>query len=112
MAVRVRPRSPFGDLLREALSEQGVTIRELARRLAKNDEFEVVDNKRRMLTRYIKGEVTPGPNVREAIADALDVPHDRFAEDRELEEQFRRLAEALMPLADELLRLVRDGAGS
>lgn len=109
MAVSAKPRSPFGDLLRDVLEEKNITIRGLARTLAatRADDTDL-ESVRRMLQRYIAGDVNPGERVRNQIADALDEPRARFTEDREQQEQLRRLAVALKPLADELLRIATE----
>jgi transcriptional regulator with XRE-family HTH domain len=103
-AIRIKRRSPFGELLREALEETGMSIRGLARALTNGDPTET-ESCRRKLQRYINGEATPNQRTRDAIADALQLDRPRFAEDREHEERRRRLMAAMQPLADELLLL-------
>lgn len=105
-ATRIKPRSPFGDMLRDALEETGVSIKGLSRLLA--DEPEHAEAKRRLLQKYVGGEVSPGGEARNAIADALGVPRERFHEDKELEARRRRILTALIPLADELLELATE----
>lgn len=106
MAVRAKPRSPFGDLLREALEESGVSIRRLSVLLAMDGEQP--ESKRRLLQRYVSGEVSPGEDARHEIADALGIDRARFAEDKLHEERRARIVNALMPLADELLALATE----
>jgi transcriptional regulator with XRE-family HTH domain len=96
-------RSAFGDLLRSELDAQGVSIRELARRLS--GEESRVENVRRSLMRYVQGEVMPGVDAREAIADALGIDTNVFAEDAQSAARRDRILAALEPLADVLLEI-------
>lgn len=98
----VRKRSGFGDILRRELDSQQVSTRELARRLTA-DEPNRLESVRRTLIRYINGEVSPGSSAREAIAEALSVDYDLFAEDAVMHERRAKIANALLPLADALL---------
>ena len=102
-ALHQKPRSPFGNLLRDALDETGVSVKELSRRWAKNPSH--AEAKRRLLQKYVVGEVTPGDEARLEIATALGVAPARFAEDKEREEQRRQIMNALIPLADQLLEI-------
>lgn len=111
MAVATKSRSPFGHLLRDILDEKGITIRDLSRLLARDPtDFTDAESKRRMLQRYLKGDIVPNDRVRHEIADALQEPRERLAEDREQEQQRRRVIEAITPLADALLEIARDTA--
>lgn len=111
MATATKPSSPFGQLLRDILDEKGITIRELSRRMVDDPgDFTEVESKRRMLQRYLRGDVTPNARVRQEIADGLAEPRERLAEDREQEQQRRRVIEAITPLADALLDIARDTA--
>lgn len=105
MAPATKSRSVFGDILRDALDQQGKTIRDLSRLLA--DEYTEAESKRRMLQRYIAGEIVPSERVRNEIADALDLPRERFAEDREREREVRRVHASMLPLAEALLEVAR-----
>ncbi len=105
MAVATRKRrSLFGELLRAELDTQGISIRELARRLTAEDESKL-ENVRRSLMRYVQGEVTPGVDHREAIAAALGIDPAIFADDAERAARRERILSALEPLADVLLDL-------
>jgi transcriptional regulator with XRE-family HTH domain len=106
-----RPRTLFGEILRQELDSQGVSIRELARRLTA-DEPEKIENTRRTLIRYMQGEVQPGVQAREAIAEALSIDPQVFADDADRAAKRERVLDALAPLADVLLELaieIRDG---
>lgn len=96
-------RTLFGEILRAELDGQGVSIRELARRLA-GDEGNL-ESVRRSLMRYVQGEVTPGVEQRQAIAEALAIDMAVFAEDTERAARRERILSALEPLADVLLEL-------
>lgn len=100
----VKIRSGFGQLLREALDEQGVSLRELARRLAERDGVET-ESKRRLLHRYIDGDVGPSERARHEIASVLDLPKDTFDTDAEELAEMQALVSALQPLAAVLHRL-------
>lgn len=105
-----RPRSLFGEILRAELERQGISTRELARRLA--DGPEKVENTRRTLIRYMRGEVLPGLQARETIAAALSLDPAVFADDADRAARRDRVLDALAPLADVLLQLateIRDG---
>lgn len=112
MATSVRrPRSLFGELLRRELETQGVSQRELARRLTTADPARL-ENTRRSLIRYIAGEVVPSETMREAIAQALDIDPTVFADDADRAARRERVMDALAPLADVLLDIaieIRDG---
>jgi transcriptional regulator with XRE-family HTH domain len=101
--VHQKRRSPFGNLLREALTETGVSTKELSRRLAPTPGH--AEAKRRLLQKYVSGEVSPGPGARASIATALGIDGARFAEDKEHEESLDQILNALVPLADALLDL-------
>lgn len=101
--VHQKRRSPFGNLLREALEETGVSTKELSRRLA--DTPGQAEAKRRLLQKYVSGEVSPGAESRAEIAAALAIDGARFAEDKEHEERLDQILNALVPLADALLEL-------
>lgn len=77
-ATTKRPRSLFGEILRRTLEEQGVSNRELARRLTIENPARL-ENTRRALIRYIRGEVTPSDQARDAIAKALGLDPAAFA---------------------------------
>lgn len=106
MAVATKARSPFADLLREALEESGVTVTELSRLLAQRSGRP--EDRRRSLQRYLRGEQSPTQPVRDEIADSLGVSRSLFTEDREREEQHKRLMNALLPLADVLLEIATE----
>jgi len=99
--VTRKRRSLFGEILRAELDDQGVSIRALARRLASDEEH--LENTRRSLMRYIQGEVSPGPEMREAIAVALGIEPTIFADDAERSARRERIIAAFEPLADVLL---------
>lgn len=98
-----KPRSPFGNLLREALDETGVSVKELSRRIA--PEPHQAEAKRRLLQKYVTGEVSPGAGARRDLAAALGIDPERFAVDQEREEQRRQIMNSLIPLADQLLEI-------
>lgn len=104
MAAVARKRSGFGTILRRQLDANGVSTRELARRLTAA-EPDRIENMRRSLIRYIQGEVAPGPGMRDAIADALGIHRTVFAEDSIRTVRRERVLDALQPLADVLLDL-------
>lgn len=108
-AARRRRSTPFGRILRSELEAQGVSIRELARRLARSDEK--VENERRLLHLYVSGEVSPGTEKRERIADALAIDPSTFAEDAERQAEREQLVAALEPLVDTLLDLATKARG-
>lgn len=101
--VTRKRRSLFGEILRAELDDQGISIRELARRLT--PEGGSLENTRRSLMRYVQGEVVPGVEMREAIASALSIDPAVFADDAERTARRERLLTALEPLADVLLDL-------
>lgn len=108
--VKQKPRSPFGNLFREALDETGVSIRGLSRKLTglapgAEDVNGHAEAKRRLLQKYVTGEVSPGDAARAELADALGIDPVRFAVDREREEQRKQIMNALIPLADQLLEI-------
>lgn len=104
MAVTTRTRSGFGEILRRELEANGVSTRELARRLT-SEEPERLDNMRRTLIRYIQGSLSPRSQARDAIAAALKVDSAVFAESAIHTERRNRVLDALKPLADVLLEL-------
>lgn len=108
MQVKTKPRSPFGELLREILDEKNITIRELCRRMTPTGDFTEAESRRRMIQRYLRGDIVPSERVRNEIADVLDEPRDRLAEDRERERELRVVHDSLLPLADALLGVARD----
>lgn len=108
--VKQKTRSPFGNLFREALDQNGVSIRGLARKLAglepgEEDVRGQGEAKRRLLQKYVTGEVSPGQAARAELAAALGIDPARFALDQEREEQRRQIMNALIPLADQLLEI-------
>lgn len=104
MATVSRKRSGFGDILRAELDRQDVSTRELARRLTV-DHPEKIENMRRTLIRYIRGENAPGKPARQAIADALSVDAEVFAQEAVNQVRRDKVLNALAPLADVLLEL-------
>ena len=108
MATTVKQSSPFGDLLRDLLDEKGITIRALSRRMVDDpSDFTEVESKRRMLQRYLRGDIVPNERVRDEIADGLEEPRKRLAVDRERERELRRVRRALEPLSEVLLDIAR-----
>lgn len=105
-ATPTKPRSTFGEILKTELDEQGVTIRELARRMTASDDFTEIESKRRMLQRYLRGDVQPNERVRNEIADALAVPRQRFDEDRERERWKQQIMASLDILGDVFVDLL------
>lgn len=103
-----KPRSPFGNLLRAALDETHVSVKELSRRIAKTPGQ--AEAKRRLLQKYVTGEVSPGAHARNEIADALQIDRERFAEDKEHDARRRQILNALVPLADVLHELAMQAA--
>lgn len=101
-----KKRSSFGRILRAELEAQGVSVRELARRLSTDStDTRKVENVRRLLQQYVAGEVSPGPEKRERIAAALSIDAAVFTDDAERQAERDRLMEAMKPLADLLLEL-------
>jgi hypothetical protein len=109
IVVKQKTRSPFGNLFREALDEKDASLRGLARKLVGLAPGEEDDGrgeaKRRLLQKYVTGEVSPGPSAREELAEALGIDPARFALDQEREEQRKQIMNALIPLADQLLEI-------
>lgn len=112
-----KPRSPFGEVLHQALAEKdNMSVRQLSRLLAgisgdtEPDRLteKRAEDKRRLLQRYITGDRSPSDETRDEIADALNMPRARFAVDREHDLRQRRLMNALAPLADVLLELAAE----
>lgn len=107
-----RAPSLFGEILRRELETQGISNRELARRLTAGDP-EKLENTRRSLIRYIQGEVVPSEAMRDTIAAALSIDPSLFADDADRAEQLAKVRGALDNLAEVLLDIavgVRDGA--
>jgi transcriptional regulator with XRE-family HTH domain len=101
-----RPRSLFGEILRRELEAQNVSTRELARRLtAANPER--IENMRRALIRYIRGEVAPGPDARLAIASALGIDPALFADDPVRERRREIIEGAVENLVDVLVEAIQ-----
>jgi transcriptional regulator with XRE-family HTH domain len=97
-ATKRRARSAFGDVLREELdAKDGMSVRQLSRLLAVGDGQ--AEHHRRNLQRYISGEVSPSDAARDRIADALEIPRERFREDAERKAELDRVLDALAPLA-------------
>lgn len=104
-----RHRSNFKDSLRLALTDSGVNISELARRLSSpGASVQQIQNKRRLVQKYLSGSVIPGDIVRDEIASALSVERGRFTEEAGREAQREQLADVLDDLADALLRVVEE----
>lgn len=108
-AAARKKRGSFGRILRSELEEQGVSIRELARRVAENEGH--VESVRRLLHQYLSGEVSPRIEMRDRIADALMIEPSVFAEDAERQAERERLMDALEPLADILLEVATKARG-
>lgn len=102
MAANSRPRSLFGEILRRELEAQQVSNRELARRLT-TGKPETLENTRRALIRYIRGEVVPGKQARAQIAAALGVDPAVFADDPTRDRQRKILEDAVGNLVDVLI---------
>ena len=98
-----KKRSSFGRILRSELDEQGVTTRELARRIAPAPDK--VESSRRLLHQYLSGEVSPRAEMRIRIAAALAIDAAVFTEEAERQADREQLLDALEPLADILLEL-------
>lgn len=98
----VKFRSGFGEILRGHLSEQDVTLRELARRLVDSDSEPRIESKRRLLRRYISGEVTPSRKARVEIARALRIDSSVFDEDAERQAEVAQIHSAMLSLAEAL----------
>jgi len=108
--AKQKVRSPFGNLFREALDETGTSIRGLARQLVgllpgEPDIDGRAEAKRRLLQKYVTGEVSPGESARLDLAAELGIDPQRFAVDQEREEQRKQIMNALIPLADQLLEI-------
>lgn len=109
MATVVRKKHSFGRILRSQLDEQHISTRELARRLAPSPEK--VESHRRLLHQYLSGDVSPRPEMRQRIADALAIDPAVFTEDAERQAERQQLMGALEPLADILLDLATKARG-
>lgn len=103
-AVTRRPRSLFGEILRRELETQGVSVRELARRTSADPAK--LENQRRSLIRYIRGEVEPGAAARDAIAGALSVAPSVFSVTPKRDRRREILEEAALNLVDALMLAV------
>lgn len=90
VAVTSPPDTPLPALLRAALEERHVSVKELARRLS-SDAGTAVESERRGLQRYLKGEVTPEPEKAAAIARALDQPEEQFVQTARLQRSIPEL---------------------
>ena len=108
-AARRRRSASFGRILRSELEAQGVSIRELARRLAESDDK--IESERRLLHLYVSGEVSPRQEKRDRIAEALSIDPSVFTENAERQAERERLIEALEPLADVLLGIASKARG-
>lgn len=106
LANRPRIRSAFGDLLRRELEDRGVSLKELSRRLVGTDATpEQVNGRRRLLQKYLAGDVSPSAHARKEIAAALGLSPEGFAEDAERAAELQQIADALVPLVDVLYAL-------
>ena len=79
--------------------EREVSSRELGRRLSRATLTSQAA--RRLVMKYLRGEVFPSPDRRNEIADALGVERDRFTVDEDDEESdlFLTLFEAFKAIA-------------
>lgn len=73
-----------------------------------SEDFTEIESKRRMLQRYIRGDVQPNERVRHEIADAIPVDREVLAEDKDFERSLRRLHAFMLPLAEALLEIACD----
>jgi transcriptional regulator with XRE-family HTH domain len=116
---RPRPRSLFGNILRRELDGKGVSVKQLARLIATERAVEAgletaptgaVESVRRLLNKYLIGETSPEQPMRESIARHLGSDPAVFADEAIQLERRRRIADALLPLADVLLEIATDVA--
>lgn len=98
----VRFRSGFGEVLRGFLDTDGVTLRELARRVSHEGGESQIESKRRLIRRYISGEVEPSRKARDEIAVALGRDPSVFDEDAERAAEIRQIHGAMLGLAETL----------
>lgn len=104
-----KKHSSFGRILRSELDERNVSIRELARRVAENEDK--IESNRRLIHQYLSGSVSPRAEMRSRIAAALAIDPGVFTEDAERQAERERLIDALEPLADILLDIAREARG-
>lgn len=91
----------FGQKLRHALDDQGMSVRRLARQMSP-EHPEVM---RRNLARWIGGYNSPSRLHRVAVADALGLPREDFTDDDEEED-------IVVALVDVIRRVVRQELSS
>lgn len=96
----------FAALLREAITDEGLSVKELARRLSAESGTEV-ESERRGLQRYLKGEVTPEPDKAALIARQLGRPESAFALSARLQPSLQERLEELVARLDELADEIR-----
>lgn len=112
MSITPKPRSRFGEQLRGELGRQGLSIRQLSRRIDPSKP----EHARRALARWIAG-TTPTAASRRAVAEALGVD-PAFFDDDEDEEAATALRAITALFGDLVGRIVdvklaqRDGASA
>lgn len=114
---RTKPRSLFGDILRRELDDKDVSVKQLARLIAREraagtdgDIENGIESVRRLLNKYLIGESSPEQPMRDTIARHLGSDPAVFADEAIQLERRRRIADALLPLADVLLEIATDVA--
>lgn len=96
-------RSGFGEILHHILEADGITLRELARRVAgEGASPNQVESKRRLIHRYVSGEVAPSRKARAEVAVALERDLSIFDEDAERAAEIRQIHGAMLGLAETL----------
>lgn len=102
MATNGKVRSPFGEKLRAELARQGISIRELGRRM----DPAKPDIARRNLSRWIAG-TKPTKGSRVLVAHALEVDPSHFDEDDD-EEADQEMADLFRALLHRIDRRVEE----
>lgn len=107
MAASDSAPRPIPALLREALAERGWSVRGFARRLVGPDATDKkLESRRRLLHRYLSGEVTPEPDTARELATVLGTDPELFVIAAELQpsvpELLTEIVESIEALAEEL----------
>lgn len=76
MVLSIRPMH-FGEQLETEIRNSGISLKELARRVAEITSADP-ESVRRLIYKHLHGEVTPGPGMRAAYERALGLPPDFF----------------------------------
>lgn len=109
MTVIRHPRTEFGRKLHVELERQGVSVRELARRMQPGNP----EGMRRNIARWLSSEVTavvPSPASVNATAEALGVSPDALADEEDEDDQdvYAPLTRAVREVVRAELRKAKD----